>query len=1633
MASFDQAGELEAIQAFASPSLAGQASTSRAGHAVASASQASAPQASAPQASAPQASAPRGQKQGARGREPAWQGTEWYEAYEATKAAWTPPLTTAEGRYVARVGGDPGPVAVDDLQPQKVYPPIEQVQNDGLTPRAMLSYISASVDQRGLVGHNLKGYNELITHGIERIMTDLFDVTRPMRNDRTQTESDRQRKSFQIQLKFSDVKVGSPLCTEYKTGQFQPLLPNYARLTSLPYSGVVTLRAQLTVKAFNENGSVEVKTGETSSLNIGSFPTMVKGVNCHTSALTRAGLKENQEDPNDPGGYFIAKGGEYVVDLLENICYNRTHIHRAMKPNEYVRAEFLSQPGGAFENSSQIRVRYMTSGQITVEITSTKYAKARLPFFLVYRLFGMTNDQMVAEAITLDRADAPGSAVRARMLDVLEQAFQLADDSFKACVGNLNREQLVQKTAEQLSKFLTNPQAYQSDEHAIQFLNEDLLGSENRPGGLDRAFLPHMGQTAESRVRKLRFLGLIIHKMLLVHQGALPPTDRDSYRNKRVHGSGVSLAKAFKTQVNNSIVSPLCSSIMRELKNNPWEAITDKTLADTFRNALKTADLNRAMEQSITSGVKTIIVRRRAATNRVSSQALERKNMLNTFSALRGVTTQNTGNTSKATERADRMRRVHPTYTGFLCVAQSPDTGENVGKRKQLAITAGVCTAGEAYPLKMRLLADPAVTPLDKVASRDLVNLSRVFVNGEWIGVCDEAHKLVGRYRALRREMRLVDPFTTIYWDPLTDEVEFWLDVGRLYRPLLIVDNNLPEYNAACYARFAAEQAGAPLPAKVEFVQNVRFTPEHVRLIAEGRLTLSELVRDGIAEYITPEEQENCLLAESVATLRAARNDVTRRFTHCDVEQAIFGLAAHLSPFGNHTQPARVTYETNQGRQTGGWYAMNFPWRTDKNRFFQFYNEMPLVRTITHKLVPPNGTNVVIAYASYGGDNQEDSAIVSQASADRGMFSGALFRYERAELEKGDAFCNPDPLTTKNLKPNACYEKLVDGFIRVGSRVVYGDVIIGRVAKLPPSRAAGDRYTFTDRSVIYRLQEPALVEEVLTPRGANDEKFGVVKLRYERPLRTGDKLSSRSGNKCLTPDHEVLTARGWVPVALVAPGDYAACLLPAGDDPAGPLRATYRPVQATHSYAHDGVVYCVDAPGVSLRTTLNHRMLVRADSAGESAPSAGDRVPLAGGRAYRVALAGELVGSHATYAAGDPYTNPADGIAGLLPPGSDTGLLPPSSDTGLLPAGSDAGLLPPGSDAGLLPPSSDAGLLPPSSDAAEKQGLLPPGIWAAARNTARALYDALAESGRLASLAPADAQRLALHAGRGECEPSAPVGATRVAHYRGPVHCITVPGGYFYVRRATTAGPAVWTGNSIVASMLQQSDMPFTQSGMTPDIVINTHSFPSRMTIGQLIETSISKVCARKGVIADGTAFLPVDHESIAADLHACGFRYNGRERMYNGMTGEYFDAAIFIGFTDQQRLQKFVLDDEQAVAGTGPTDATTGQPLGGKHFQGGLRLGEMEIWGLSSHGCTLNLHEKTHTDSDGRTMNVCRGCGALATFNEYQNIYSCQTCGEQADISTVESSKSAILLHEELAAANINMKLGLRPREYAE
>lgn len=141
---------------------------------------------------------------------------------------------------------------------------------------------------------------------------------------------------------------------------------------------------------------------------------------------------------------------------------------------------------------------------------------------------------------------------------------------------------------------------------------------------------------------------------------------------------------------------------------------------------------------------------------------------------------------------------------------------------------------------------------------------------------------------------------------------------------------------------------------------------------------------------------------------------------------------------------------------------------------------------------------------------------------------------------------------------------------------------------------------------------------------------------------------------------------------------------------------------------------------------------------------------------------------------------------------------------------------------------------------------------------------------------------------------------------------------------------------------LPQHDMPFTQEGIVPDIVINPHAIPSRMTIGQLIECLQGKVSALNGVRGDATPFDEMSVESISEKLRALGYDGMGNERMYNGMTGELLDAEIFIGPTYYQRLKHCVFDKIHSRS-RGPVQILTRQPVEGRSRDGGLRFGEME------------------------------------------------------------------------------------------
>jgi DNA-directed RNA polymerase beta subunit len=220
--------------------------------------------------------------------------------------------------------------------------------------------------------------------------------------------------------------------------------------------------------------------------------------------------------------------------------------------------------------------------------------------------------------------------------------------------------------------------------------------------------------------------------------------------------------------------------------------------------------------------------------------------------------------------------------------------------------------------------------------------------------------------------------------------------------------------------------------------------------------------------------------------------------------------------------------------------------------------------------------------------------------------------------------------------------------------------------------------------------------------------------------------------------------------------------------------------------------------------------------------------------------------------------------------------------------------------------------------------------------------------------------------------------------------------------------------------------MPFTDSGIIPDMVMNPHSFPTRMTVGQIYETQLAKNCAMEGTMADGTIFRNYEIDDIIAKSKELGLEYYGRERLYTGMNGVWMDSLIFLGPVYYQRLQKFVSKSIYSID-IGPTDIITHQPLDGKANQGGLRISELQRDVLFAQGVARFFSEKFFIDSDDFEINICR-CGAMAIVNQHSGIYNCLECGDDADIYTIHSSWSAKQFIKELNAMHIGTKFTLDP-----
>jgi len=230
----------------------------------------------------------------------------------------------------------------------------------------------------------------------------------------------------------------------------------------------------------------------------------------------------------------------------------------------------------------------------------------------------------------------------------------------------------------------------------------------------------------------------------------------------------------------------------------------------------------------------------------------------------------------------------------------------------------------------------------------------------------------------------------------------------------------------------------------------------------------------------------------------------------------------------------------------------------------------------------------------------------------------------------------------------------------------------------------------------------------------------------------------------------------------------------------------------------------------------------------------------------------------------------------------------------------------------------------------------------------------------------------------------------------------------------------------VVGLIIPETDVPFSASGIKPDLIFSPHGIPSRMTISHLIEIIGGKVGALSSRYIEGTTFGAESEEKMRKELLNLGFRENGTETLYNGQTGEQYTAKIFMGNMYYLKLKHMVSNKLHSRA-RGPIQLLTRQPTEGRAKEGGLRLGEMEKDTFVAHGASLLLKERF--DSDKTVVPVCESCGIIAIRDEFKNKSYCPICGDNVEINMIEVSYAFKLILDEFKSLGIYPKLDLKSK----
>ena len=902
------------------------------------------------------------------------------------------------------------------------------------------------------------------------------------------------------------IYYGKPII--YDGGQQKYMYPNEARLKNMSYSFTIHYDVDIEYEIYNkeldEKTIIESETLE--KIYFGKFPIMLKSNLCILENLTNEINYSLGECKEDYGGYFIIDGKEKVIipqeKFANNMIYSRKINNDASKYDYSIEIKSVSEDSSKPQRTLKVMREVSTPNKeknfFVVEIPNVRKP---VPFFIVMRALGFLSDKEIIESVLFDLDE------KEDYLDYFVTSVHDASTMFSQieCIRYIGL----------LTKGKT-------EYHAHKILCDYLL--------------PHLGE--KTYKKKGYFLGHMLFELLQIINGEKEPTDRDNFKYKRVETSG-------------DLMFQLCNEYLNLQYKNITQKIDKEYYYhsplyedDNYLNLIQTHFPYYFEDRIVEDGFRKAFKGNWGAFSHTKRDgAVQDLNRLSYNSFLSHLRKINLPFDSSAKITGPRL--CHGSQYGIIDPIDTPDGG-NVGLHKSLTIASKITTHIDPKLVLKWLDLNTKIYYLGHVNNNFLNKKTKLFLNGNWIGVVEDPLVVKDKFLSARR-IGLIPYFVSFSFVISENLINIYSDGGRLIRPTFYTKketNNIISKNDVNYNTVISYQQSKTLIKEKLLNKNDSFTWfDCITGFVEKKhdidplknlnfekiffYNISDLYNDpeinilpkrqGIIDYLDSSETETSFICSKIENYMN-----NKKYTHVDIDPSfMLGIMSNQVVFPEHNPYARDLFACGQAKQAVSQYHSNFRHRIDKMAVNLNYGQQPILKSKYLKNIQndkhPHGENPIVAIMCYTSYNVEDSILINEASLNRGIFRTTYYNmyetFEESTKYKNNMvdskITNIFNENIERTKPGYNYNYLDEnGVVKENTKMNDKVVVIGKISY--SSINPNDKL---DSSIYPKKGQLGYVDKVFISDDEEGRRLAKVKIREERIPAIGDKFCSRCGQK----------------------------------------------------------------------------------------------------------------------------------------------------------------------------------------------------------------------------------------------------------------------------------------------------------------------------------------------------------------------------------------------------------------------------------------------------------------------------------------------------------------------------------------